>query len=133
MELANIWPALASAVSIFILGGVWYAPNVFGKVWMKEAGLPMSHDKKDHSPTVYVLSFLYSVLSALAFIYVVGDHSNLERALCMGLLIGLCFVAASFGINYLFANRSFKLFCIDGGYHVVQFILYGLIVGLWPY
>lgn len=29
------------------------------------------------------------------------------------------------------AMGSFKLGLIDGGYHVLQFVLYGLILGLW--
>ena len=40
-------------------------------------------------------------------------------------------VAASFGINYQFANRSLTLWLIDGGYHTVQFLLFGLVLGLW--
>jgi len=44
---------------------------------------------------------------------------------------GLCWVATSFGINYLFAGRSLKLWLIDGGYHTLQFTLYGLVLGLW--
>ncbi|MES2018340.1 MAG: DUF1761 domain-containing protein [Pseudomonadota bacterium] len=34
------------------------------------------------------------------------------------------------GINYQFANRSIKLWLIDGGYHAVQFVLFGLVFGL---
>jgi hypothetical protein len=48
-----------------------------------------------------------------------------------GLLVGLCFVAASFGINYQFANRSTLMWMIDGGYHTLQFVLFGIIIGLW--
>jgi hypothetical protein len=40
-------------------------------------------------------------------------------------------VAASFGINYQFANWRTVLWLIDGGYHSVQFTIYGLILGLW--
>jgi len=40
-------------------------------------------------------------------------------------------VAASFGINYQFANRRTVLWLIDGGYHSAQFTIYGLILGLW--
>ena len=39
--------------------------------------------------------------------------------------------AASFGINYQFANKTFAIWLIDGGYHVGQFLIYGLILGLW--
>ena len=41
------------------------------------------------------------------------------------------FVGASFGINCQFAQRSFKLWLIDGGNHAVQFIVFGLVLGLW--
>jgi hypothetical protein len=40
-------------------------------------------------------------------------------------------VAASFGINYKFANRPTVMWLIDGGYHAVQFTIYGAILGLW--
>lgn len=40
-------------------------------------------------------------------------------------------VAASFGINYQFDNRSGALLLIDGGYQTVQFLIYGLVLGLW--
>ena len=52
-------------------------------------------------------------------------------ALLQGVLVGAGIVAASYGINYQFANRSTTLWLIDGGYHTVQFVLYGLIIGLW--
>ncbi len=38
---------------------------------------------------------------------------------------------SSFGINHQSAQRSFKLWLIDGGYHVAQFAVFGLVLGLW--
>jgi hypothetical protein len=49
----------------------------------------------------------------------------------VGFVVGVFFVATSFGINYAFAQRSLKLWMIDGGYHIVQFILIGVILGAW--
>jgi Protein of unknown function (DUF1761) len=51
-------------------------------------------------------------------------------ALGHGLLAGACFVGTSLGINYQFANRSPLVWVIDGGYHTVQFVLFGLVLGL---
>jgi CRISPR/Cas system-associated protein endoribonuclease Cas2 len=48
-----------------------------------------------------------------------------------GLMIGFFWVATSFAINYSFAQRSLKLWLIDAGYHLLQFALYGVILGLW--
>jgi len=48
-----------------------------------------------------------------------------------GFTVGLCWVATSFGISYLFEQRPLKLFLINGGYFVLQFSTIGLILGLW--
>lgn len=61
-----------------------------------------------------------------------GPSPDLIRALKAGALAGFGFVAVSFGINYQFAQRSFKLWLIDGGYHTGQFLIFGLVLGLWP-
>jgi hypothetical protein len=42
----------------------------------------------------------------------------------------LCWVAGSFGINYLFERRPLGLWLINGGYHTLQFTVFGLILGL---
>ena len=52
-------------------------------------------------------------------------------ATAYGACAGLCWVAASFGINYLFENKPFGLFLVNGGYHALQFTLFGFILGLW--
>lgn len=48
-----------------------------------------------------------------------------------GFSAGLCWVAGSFGINYLFEQRPLSLFLTNGGYHTLQYTLIGLILGLW--
>ena len=77
------------------------------------------------------MAFLFSLVAAACFAAWLGSAPPLETALKAGALAGIGFVAASFGINYQFAQRSFKLWLIDGGYHTVQFVLFGLILGLW--
>jgi hypothetical protein len=58
-----------------------------------------------------------------------GQKQTGHPATVLGVSFGL--VAASFGVNYQFAQRSFKPWLIDGGYHTVQFSLFGLVLGLW--
>jgi uncharacterized protein DUF1761 len=80
---------------------------------------------------VFGLSFLFCVIAAAAFAVWIGPNPPLETALVKGLVAGSCFVATSFGINYQFASRSIPMLLIDAGYHTVQFILFGLVLGLW--
>ena len=129
MAAINLWAVLVAALSAFMLGGLWYAPPVFGKVWQRESGAP---EQPWHPLKVFGGAFVLSLIAAAVFAMFLGPAPGLPLALGAGFSAGLCWVASSFGINYLFAQRSFKLFLIDGGYHTVQFTLYGLILGIWP-
>ncbi len=128
-EGINIWAVLVAAASSFMLGGIWYGP-LFLKAWSREAGVDPGK-KGGHPAKVFGGAFLLSLLAAYVFAMFLGPRPELKFALGAGAAAGFCWVAASFGINYLFANRSFKLWLIDGGYHTLQFTLYGLVLGLW--
>lgn len=129
MEMGiNIWAVLAAAVSSFMVGGLWYSPVLFGNAWNAENG---GVEQTGHPAKVFGVAFLFSLIAAAVFAWWLGPAPALETALKAGAMAGLGLVAASFGINYQFAQRSFKLWLIDGGYHAVQFLLFGLILGLW--
>lgn len=120
---------LVAAVSAFVLGGIWYGP-LFKVAWCREAGIDMDA-KGRHPAAVFGGAFVLSLVAAWAVAALAGrSDPSLPFALHVGFLAGLCFVATSFGINYLFAGRSLKLWLIDAGYHVLQFTLYGLVIGL---
>lgn len=125
----NELAVLAAAVSAFILGGLWYGP-LFKHAWCREAGVDASSTPK-HPARVLASAFVASVIAAAAFAWFIGPAPGLRNAVQEGFLTGLAIVAMSFGINYAFAQRSLKLWLIDGGYHTLQFTLYGLIIGLW--
>jgi hypothetical protein len=80
---------------------------------------------------VFGTAFVAALVAAAAFAIILRPDPPLFIALHAGFLTGLAYVAMSFGINYAFAGRSFRLWLIDGGYHTLQFSLYGLILGLW--
>jgi len=120
---------LTAALSAFALGGLWYSPVLFGRIWQREAQVEQT--SKRHGVKVFIMAFLLSCLAALAMALLLQRKPGFFMALHTGLLAGLCWVSTSFGINYLFAGRSFKLFLIDAGYHTLQFVLYGLVLGLW--
>ena len=124
----NPWAVLAAGVSSFLLGGLWYSAALFGAAWNRENGGPIP---AGHPAKVFGVSLLFSLIAAAAFGHWLGPDPNLAGALKSGIVAGFGFVAASFGINYQFAQRSFKLWLIDGGYHTAQFLLFGLIFGLW--
>jgi Protein of unknown function (DUF1761) len=124
----NLWAVLLAALSSFALGGLWYSPALFGAAWNRANGSTPQHG---HPARVFGLSFVFALIAAFAFAAWLGPDPALATALRLGLIVGLCFVGASFGINYQFAARSTVLLLIDGGYHTAQFLLFGLVLGLW--
>jgi hypothetical protein len=130
MTNVNVLAVLVAALSSFMLGGLWYSDALFGKAWRREAG-DARVPGQGHPVKVFGLSFVFALVAAFAYAWLVPAPATAAVALAQGLLVGAGIVAASFGINYQFAGHSAKLWLIDGGYHAVQFLLYGLVIGLW--
>ena len=141
MRDINILAVIVATASSFFLGGLWYSPALFGRAWGRAAGLgdggpggaggEGGKDCHPHPARVFVVAILFSLIAATAFALMLGPRPALGFALEQGAIVGACFVAASFGINYQFADRKPLLWLIDGGYHTVQFLLFGLVLGLW--
>jgi hypothetical protein len=132
MPEINWLAVLAAAISTFALGGLWYSPAMFFKSWQRGAGLTDDQlQKGGHPGKIYGGAFVLSLVAAAVFAMFLGPKPEIGFATAAGFAAGLCWVAASFGINYLFERKSFGLFLVNGGYHTVQFTLFGLILGLW--
>jgi hypothetical protein len=132
MPEINYLAVVVAAFGSFLLGGLWYSPVLFGKVWQREAGLTDEQIKNGNMAKIFGVSLILSVLAAWNFANFLGPRPSLALGFGAGFSAGLLWVAGSFGINYLFERRSFKLFCINGGYHTLQFAIFGLVLALLP-
>jgi hypothetical protein len=130
MSDLNIWAVIVAAASSFLLGGLWYSSALFGSIWNRHSG-NTSPPGAGHPAKVFGVSFAFALVAALVYAVLVPAPSSPLMAVAQGVAVGAGFVAASFGINYQFANRSTVLWLIDGGYHTAQFAIYGLVIGLW--
>jgi hypothetical protein len=117
----NFLAVAVAAIASFVIGGLWYSNLMFAKIWMKESGMVK----------VFGISFLLSLIICFNLAAFLGPQSDLKWGLTAGGLAGIGWVAASFGINYLFEQRSMKLFLINAGYNAVTYIIAGGIIGAW--
>lgn len=130
MENVNLVAVLLCGVASLVLGAVWYAPQVFGKAWQAGTGLTDAQLQSGNMPLIFGGAFVLSLIAAYVFAMFLGRGAELGFAVGVGFSAGLCWVAASYGINYLFERRSLKHWLINGSYHTVQFTLFGLIISL---
>jgi uncharacterized membrane protein len=131
MPPINVWAVLAAGLSSMILGALWYSPVLFGAAWMRESGMSEDKAKAANMAMTMTLAFLLAVIGAAVFAMFLGRSATAVFGVSVGFAAGLCWVAGSFGISYLFEQRSLKLFLINGGYHTMQYTLIGLILGAW--
>ena len=129
MPDVNWIAVLLCGVSSLVLGAIWYSPLLFAKAWQKSAGLSDEQAKSGNMAMIFGLAFLLSLVAAYVFAMFLGTQMSLGAATAAGFSAGLCWVAASLGISYLFERRPLSLWLINGGYHTLQFTLFGLILG----
>ena len=118
---------IVATVSAFVLGGIWYGP-LFKNAWCRENGVDPDAKPKNHPGMVFGIAILCAFLAALMFSLLLPGDVSVANGLMLGFVVGVFFVAMSFGINYAFAQRSMTLWMIDAGYHIIQFCLYGVII-----
>ena len=129
MPHVDLLGVLLCGVASMMLGALWYSPLLFAKAWQRGAGLSDEQLKAGNMGMIYGLAFLLSLVAAYVFGMFLGEHMGLWQSTAAGAAAGIFWVAASFGINYLFERRSLGLWLINGGYHALQFTLFGFILG----
>jgi Protein of unknown function (DUF1761) len=125
------WIAIiAAGLSAFLLGGLWYAPPLFGKAWQAAAGLSDETLAAGNQVQIFGLAAVLSIIAAVVFSMFIGPKPEMGFAIGAGASAGLCWVGATLGILYLFERRSLKLWLINTGYATIQFTLYGVVLSL---
>jgi len=127
----NYLAVLVAAVSCFIIGGLWYSPVMFANLWMKEANITEESIKQANMSKIFGISFILTLIISFNLAAFLGPDAGLVWGISAGALAGIGWVAASFGIVYLFERKSLKLFLINAGYLAVAFIVAGGIIGAW--
>ena len=127
----NYLAILVSALSTFLIGGLWYSPAVFGKAWMRENGFTEESMKGGNMIKIFGLTFLLALISAVNLAMFMGPENKPEMGALWGFLAGIGWVATFVGMHYLFERKSFTLFLINAGYSIVALTLMGVIIAWW--
>ena len=128
MDVSFNWLAVAvAALSSFVIGGLWYSV-LFARPGQRAAGV--TDEQLAHGTArVFIGSAILAIVMAISLAAFIGQN-GLGFGVFAGFATGATFVAAAFGVNYLFERRSPLLFAINGSYNVVSFTVMGAIIGL---
>ncbi len=127
--------ALSAAIAglvHFLIGGLWYSPLLFSKIWMQGLGLTETDIKE--APVNIWLALLASALAsfaqaiALTWLFV----TLAMPSIAMGALIGAA-AALAFGFtpmlrDRVWANRPWPVILVDAGYECVGGAVAGALI-----
>jgi hypothetical protein len=131
LTAVNWLAVVAATTAAFLLGGLWYSRSMFGNAWMQEVGLSAESIARTSLRSALAGAAALQFVSATALAVFLGPGSTWLIGLQSGLIVGVCWLATSYGITYLFERRTFRLFGINAGYYVVVFATTATIIGAW--
>jgi len=130
----NYLGVLVAAIAGFVLGGVWFAPPVFGAAWMKALGKKKEEMCSGNSPKkALILTAFTTWITAyvLAVLIVALNISSAWGGAIAGFSIGLGILATSSYSDSLFCNWPFRLILIQAGHRIASLALMGAILAAW--
>ncbi len=132
MPEANWVAILVAAASSLAVGFVWYSPALFYKPWASAVGMTDEKAKTGNMAVTFGGAFLLAVIQCFCLAMFFGTELGWQETTLYGFLTGAGWVTTAFAVQALFERRGWTLTLINGGYNIVTFTLFGLILGVWP-
>ncbi len=132
MTLIGIAPIIAAGIASVVLAWLWYAPFVFGGIWMRAANVTpeMAEKGKKRMHLNSLVALVGSMLIAWVMGYV-GTLLNVYDwfgAIELGFWCWLGFTAAPMLGLVLWEQRPLRYYFIVAGYWLVAFIVMALVL-----
>jgi hypothetical protein len=134
----NYWAIAAGAVLSMVIGAVWYGP-LFGKKWMELVGVDSADQEstkkmqKSAGP-LYLVQFILTLFQVLVLAHLVADTKlagGLERSLWIWAAFVIPTLAGAVMWTMESGKRKWSRFLIQGGYQLLMFIVFGLLLQYW--
>ena len=134
----NWLAVLACVAASMISGSLWYNPKTFFMIWWKGIGKKEGEiPGQSNMAFTWILTILASLVQAVFMSLAVTALGSLMggvsalTGLATGALLWVGFIAPTYLVNNLFAGHSIKVWAIEAGNHLVNFLIFGAILGAW--
>lgn len=140
MDFSSInWLAVVACVVVsMVSGSLWYNPKTFFPAWWKVVGKGGEAPGMANMGMTWTLTVLSSVVQAVFMSLMVtamgsmtSGGATLVSGATAGFILWLGFIAPTNLVNKLFAGHGLKIWAIEAGNHLINFVLFGAILGAW--
>ena len=130
----NYLAVFVAAVASIVIGSFWYSPVLFGKIWMRESkiSMPKKVDKAEMSKT-YIIALGTSLVTAYILAHFVDyvEVTTMSTALVLAFWIWLGFYVTTEMGAVLWEKKSWTMYLVKVGYHLVNLGVMATILALW--
>jgi len=129
----NWLAVLVTGVVYMAIGFIWYSMRAFGGPWSRLIGISEEDLRKGAKPLLYLATFALALVGGTALAVVVRSvgATTVLGGFKAGLLVAVGFVLTTFGSEYIFSRRPFKLYLITAGYQAVSIVVNAIILAVW--
>ena len=132
MMLLTLGQLFTAALSVIVVGYVWYHPYVFGTMWMRAVNLSpeMAERNKRHTLSFMVFAFVSGLALAFVMRVFLGalEISSTSSALLLALLAWLGFFLPTSVAHVTWEERPLSLYLIDSFYWLAIFLTVALVL-----
>ncbi len=127
----NLLAVVVAAIVSFVIGGIYYAPPLFGKTYLKLIGKKQEEVMKPSNyAALFILTIIVSFVMAI-FVGYAGAKTALDGAI-IGFWVWLGFVITTVVGDDLLESKPIKLTLLSGAFFLVNSLVMGAILGAWP-
>ena len=131
LQQLNWLAIVVAALAGYFPGAIWYSPIGFLGPWARELRIDVNAKPKGAGAKI-AIGLIPALVAAIAFALFLGPDPTLHQAIARATVVAIGFIATSFAIQYLYEQRSPGFWLINSGYHLLQFVIMGLVLALWP-
>lgn len=131
----SLMPTVAAFFAAFVSGFIWFGPKTFFPIWWKAMGRTEADvPGNSNMGAVFGLTIVGIAFQALGMSLVIGLQQRLvgdidfAAGLMTGLVVGVCFSAASSLSHRMFAGHGVKVWVIETANDVINAALMGGII-----
>ncbi|OGY85124.1 MAG: hypothetical protein A3F54_04325 [Candidatus Kerfeldbacteria bacterium RIFCSPHIGHO2_12_FULL_48_17] len=135
MEI-NYIAVLVTAIISMVLGGIWYSPMLFGKMWAKEMGWngeEMKKRQKEGAMKGYIVMFIGALVMQyiLAHFVQYTDADTFMLGATTGFWLWLGFIVTIMVPNIFWEGKSMRAVSINVLYQLINLLIAGGILAIW--
>ncbi len=131
--LASLDPlaVLASAVTITLIGIIWYSQPLFGRAFIRLSGIRPGDLRPEHIRRTTIVSFVSAIFYAI-MLGIVAKHSyNNGAMIAAAILFIWLFIMLTQLNGFLFRREPFALFLLTTLRSLITLMAGGLVFTLW--